>query len=574
VIPALRRLFNGPSRQRNLSYLALAAYLLAQFGRGTGSTLLPFDSLDIITPIFSTLTAAQLFGPSDAIVPNVMGGIPLWALLGAGPLNLVADANVFLGGFFALVVIESTIRILALWAMSRLLVTFTGIKDLTVAWGVSLCFAILPICYPLLGVMLLTPLVALSFLELLSGRQWWWAAGLIAYPLFCPLPLGFPVFFLLGGIALYCCANKRALIPQAAFILVLFATFYAAVEYRILLQVFFHQGFISHRIERGWPLFDMMAALIKMRYELLTGTGEIFISSCIFPFILLNVIWVLCAPRRYLTKFPRPLWLFIALHISMAVLSAFWFTSPFLAFQDWLGITNLNIGRFIYLWPILLYTIWALALTALPSKRPYRLAVIAVQFTYLCIVSQALSAFFDPHAMSYEQFFSPRLFAKVRDAIGEPQSSYRVVSLGLPPNVPLYSGFYTLDGYLNNYPLEYKHRFRSVIAPDLDQSDHTAAMVRSRIFGNLLNIYAGDIGWYYFIDIDIAPGEAQYRLRQAPPIHMESDLSGFYPFGARYLLSAVEIADAWKNGLTLMGVFADDNSPYVIRLYRIHKPVG
>ena len=55
---------------------------------------------------------------------------------------------------------------------------------------------------------------------------------------------------------------------------------------------------------------------------------------------------------------------------------------------------------------------------------------------------------------------------------------------------------------------------------------------------------------------------------------MASDLSGFYQYGVRYLLSAVEIADAWKNGLSPLGVFADDNSPYIIRLYRIQKPAS
>jgi hypothetical protein len=163
----------------------------------------------------------------------------------------------------------------------------------------------------------------------------------------------------------------------------------------------------------------------------------------------------------------------------------------------------------------------------------------------------------------------------VRDAIGQPQDSYRIVSLGFPANVPLYSGFYTFDGYLNNYPLEHKRQFRKVMAPDLDAVGLVPAMMRGRFDwnGNFLYIYTKELGWFQLGERFMTRGESQFRLRTANPIHMESDLSGFYQYGVRYLLSAVEIDDAWKNGLTLADTFSDGSSPYIIRLYRIHKPV-
>ena len=567
--------FTGQNRQKNICYLALAIYLLAQFGRGTNSTLLIFDNLEIITPMFSTLTPEQLFGRNDAIIPNIMGGIPLWAILGAGPLNLVADANVFLGGFMAIVVVESIIRLLALWSMPKLLLRYASIKDPTIAWGVGLCFSVLPVCFPLLGVILLMPLVALSFLELLVGRKKWWAAGLAVYPLFCPLPLGFPVFFLLGGIALYRFRNNHTLLLRALYIFGLFMVFYAAIEYRILLQVFLHQGFVSHRTERAHPSLDIPTAIHDAGSLLLTGDGELYTSGQILPFVLFSIVYVLCIPKQFLNKFPKVLWLFFALHIMLALLAAFWNTAPLLIVQSLLHIEDINVRRFIYIWPILLYTAWAIALKALPSRWPCSQIILAGQFVYLCFLSQAAIALSDSQAMSYEQFFSAPLFAKVQEAIGEPQSSYRVVSLGLPANIPLYSGFYTLDGYLNNYPLEYKHRFRSVIAPDLDQDGVIFAYMRGKFDwnGNFLNIFTGDLGWYFLGDRYVSRGKAQYMMLNAAPIHLKSDLSGFYPFGVRYLLSAVEITDAWKNGLTLVGVFSDKKSPYIIHLYRIHKPL-
>lgn len=45
---------------------------------------------------------------------------------------------------------------------------------------------------------------------------------------------------------------------------------------------------------------------------------------------------------------------------------------------------------------------------------------------------------------------------EIKDYIGKPQSSYRVGSIGLHPSVSQESGFYTVDGYVNSYPLAYK----------------------------------------------------------------------------------------------------------------------
>jgi hypothetical protein len=398
--------------------------------------------------------------------------------------------------------------------------------------------------------------------------------------LFCPLPLGFPVFFMLGGMMLYNSFKNRALFLRALYILVPFAVFYAAVEYRILFQVLFHWGFTSHRTERVWPVFDTWTNIHDIPRLMLTGEGEIYTSGYILPVILLTITWVLCVPKKFLSGFPKILWLFLVAHALMAFLFAMWFTPVLQPLLIWSHLDDLYLCRFAYMWDILLYTGWALALAALPSKRMYRRILIVIQLVYLCSVSQTAAVLHDPHAMTYEQFYSPRLFAKIRDAIktvdGKDQDSYRVVSLGMPANVPLYSGFYTLDGYLNNYPVEYKDRFRAVIAPDLDQEGLVPAMMRGKFDwnGNFLYIYTPELGWYQLGDRYISRGQAQYNLRGANPIHMHSDLSGFYHYDTRYLLSAVEIADAWKNGLTLLGVFTDDNSPYIIRLYRIHKPVG
>ena len=42
---------------------------------------------------------------------------------------------------------------------------------------------------------------------------------------------------------------------------------------------------------------------------------------------------------------------------------------------------------------------------------------------------------------------------EIDDAIGRDKSTYRVAHLGVSPAPALMHGFYTVDGYSNNYPL-------------------------------------------------------------------------------------------------------------------------
>ena len=71
---------------------------------------------------------------------------------------------------------------------------------------------------------------------------------------------------------------------------------------------------------------------------------------------------------------------------------------------------------------------------------------------------------------SFDRFFAQDLFTDIDKYIGRPKESYRVVSIGMYAGIAEFNGFYTLDGYLNNYSLEYKRQFRKIIWKELDKS--------------------------------------------------------------------------------------------------------
>ena len=71
--------------------------------------------------------------------------------------------------------------------------------------------------------------------------------------------------------------------------------------------------------------------------------------------------------------------------------------------------------------------------------------------------------------LSYKQFFDEDTMKDIKNFINKPLESYHVVSFGLNPAIPLFSGFYCLDGYSTNYKLSYKKEFRNIIKNELEK---------------------------------------------------------------------------------------------------------
>ena len=75
------------------------------------------------------------------------------------------------------------------------------------------------------------------------------------------------------------------------------------------------------------------------------------------------------------------------------------------------------------------------------------------------------------HVDSWRKYYAEDLFAKVEETIGKNKNEYKVACIGVNSSVALFNGFYTVDGYSTDYPLEYKHRFRKVIEKELDKDE-------------------------------------------------------------------------------------------------------
>lgn len=166
----------------------------------------------------------------------------------------------------------------------------------------------------------------------------------------------------------------------------------------------------------------------------------------------------------------------------------------------------------------------------------------------------------DSALLSWDEYYAPDVFDEaakfIEDTTGEKKEDYRCVSLGITPAAALYNGFSCLDGYSNNYDVEYKHEFRRIIAPELAKNDYIRYYFDE--WGNRCYAFAAQIpgyvtvekGGFYFSDLDL-------------------DIEAFKDMGGRYIFSAAYIDNAAELGLKQLNQepIQTDKSYYQLYIY-------
>lgn len=168
----------------------------------------------------------------------------------------------------------------------------------------------------------------------------------------------------------------------------------------------------------------------------------------------------------------------------------------------------------------------------------------------------------DYNAISYGDYYAlgvmEQVEAYIRENAGLVQNEYRVASLGIDPAAALYAGFYTLDGYSNNYALSYKHSFRRIIAPELEKSGYLRDYYDG--WGNRCYLLSAECPAYYTVE------KGGFFFQD-----LKLDANVMRDMGCRYVLSAAYIANAGETGLALVREepFQTEDSYYNIYLYEV-----
>jgi hypothetical protein len=573
----------------------MSAWMVCLYHGGEQSYVRIHDCLDSNIPMYSLFMQSDAyFAGSDAVFQPLLGGVPRNCLPGETSLQLLPYR--YLSAFHAFVLCEFLVKAAALMGMALLLRRhLVPNAPNIVVCGAAFCFSLLPF-YPCSGLTVAgQPLLLYAVLNLRNRDMRvgnWLIVGLFPF-LSSLVTIGFVLIPLLALCVVYEAVKRRkATVPLlAAWLLLTFG--YAIAEYRLLLQVFAVKGFVSHRVEFGAGdgqtfVSAVKGAILNFIY------GHNHVESAQFPVIMLAcavaiAAWMIDRYRRARWAAPTAAGAvadqrydavalvavcFLCGLISLWYGLVFWSATGRIINATGIGVLRaMHFERVNWLHPFLWGLAFAFALAVIWRKARFGafLVVLLIAFQAAMAVRAHERQNYDQiivngnkapeRRLTFGQFFSAPLFAEIKNYIGRPQDSYCVVSLGMYPSIPLYNGFYTADGYLQNYSLDYKHRFRKVIAGELEKDEDLQTYFDG--WASRCYLFAHGLG-------------RQYLYTKKDPIrsveHLDIDTAALRELGVEYIFSAVDIRDHKSLGLRLERVFERDDSPWQIYLYSIERP--
>lgn len=560
-------------QDKNRAYAAIAIavlclYLLPFIVLGPNIKPLVHDTIDSTIVWYKLLSeSGQMFGPLGSTVPQIMGGLPRNTLF--SEINFVTLSFHFLGMLPAYVLNVVLIHAVALAGMWLLLKKhfLKEEKYLAIAAGCAIAFALLPF-WPLGGLSVAgLPLALYAFLNI---RQKPWAKKdwliIIAMPFFASFIYSF-VFFLFGMLLLWLYDLWKAKKPNMAFFAAMaaMAAIFLAAEYRLAYSMFFDPSYVTHRIEfQGYPTDFLRVALRSGRSFLF---GQYHAASMHLFIILPTAAAALLMAFLKKAKF-RMLLLLLTILAAIALfgetISGWAALEPLKAQVSILKTFAFN--RFYFLAPLLWGLVFAFSLKIIFDnlKHGKRIALaliilqVALLFCYFdgAIQPGGLGIIIEP-GQTWGEFYSEPLFGEISDFIGKAQSSYKIVNIGISPGIAQYNGFYTLDGYSINYPLEFKHRFREIIEKELGKSPSLEQYFDG--WGSKCYIFAAELG-----------GKVNCTKGTCPAVeNLELNTQTMKEMGAEYVFSAVEIKNAAQNNFEFQKTFESQGSPWKIWLYKV-----
>ena len=468
------------------------------------------------------------------------------------------------------------VQIIAYLGMYLLLTRITG-NRLTAAI-VSFLFGLLPF-YSVYGLSVMgQPLLWYALIELWDKRTWkaYLIAGIFA-AFSSPILIGFADCVLILVFMILSVKNRHRM-NSYLMILVLIGAVYA-VLYKDLIREVFDHHYISHRSESVLDSQNWFQAFFLM----LRGEQQHAVSNhmIFLPWALGIAATGILFKQHLEIKAKKQLGILIAL-IGLAVLiAAFYatFNSPLVVnLREQAGgiVKSFQIDRIYWFYPGLWFLI--LGITAgllaesgwkqsdgkwLVVRRRLSALLCAVMLgmvTYQSVIDSNIkrdagNLIGKNNEPTFQSFYSPELFREINQFIKRPQNDYKVASIGLYPSVSLYNGFYCIDGYSNNYPLEYKHRFREVIAEELMKSETIRTYFDE--WGNRCYLFTAETGTFSYYT----------KNNQLPIKHLQLNTQALKTLGCEYIFSGVSIENAEENGWNLLGIFENENSPYRICVY-------
>lgn len=567
-----------------------------------------FDNLDSTVVWYKILAnSGMIFADNSAIIPNMMNGLPRASYF--GEFNVILWLYYFFETKTAYIINEVIIHLVAFFSMylflKKYVVTEKSYYQNVPIFIGALYFSLIPYWSGAGLTIASIPLATYVLLNIKNNidTKWDWVF-LIILPLYSSF-IFFYIFYISFAILyLIWISIQNRQIPKRFFLaLFLMGTVFLLTEYRLLYAMFIDSGFISHRTE--FDVFykhDFLTTYKSIQNFFLHGHPS-HVSSLqsyyVLPIIFISLL--LSLSKKYFNKkesfiilslimlsFIVDFWTLILNELySLAIIIAFLFyllifskkdkiIATLMLFQIFIislsfcqvyneckFISNsipllkeFNITRLAFIQPVLL------ALTLVYSTQVF---LKKLQFTHIFIfiflIFQIMLnikySFYQTketsNYASFEQYYAPKLFKKIKQTIPEPLNTIRVISYGIEPAVTLYNGFHTIDGYSVNYPIDYKYKFRNIIAQYLDKKENKEAR----------KIYDKWGGKPYILSTTVT---LKFYKKDIKLKNINFNIQALYDLNTNYIISSYQLKD---NNLIYLNKFKGKKNSWDIYVYKI-----
>lgn len=548
------------SKTMIISSIVFLLYSLPWILLNENSYILIHDNLESNLVWFKTLIQSNMLFVGNYVQVPMLMDAPRVSL--GSEFNLQLFFYYFFEPYNAYVTNQIIIRIIAFFGMYLLTYNYIFKKEYQqYSILMALTYSLLPF-WPSGGLSVAgLPLITYVFLNLYNHnstpKEW---LTIIIFPFYSSFVLSmiFYIFFL-GLFWINSLRLKKSNIYFTTAIF-LFIGMYILTNYRLFEAFLFSSDFVSHRVERVSEYKTIFESILSSIKHFIGGQYHAHSLHVIFlPLVLFVFIHA-----RLTNNINRIFELLFFLNISISIWYGFWKFEGWESIKESVTILNsLNLSRFHFLTPILWYILFAFSIKYfleninMRNKNLIILFLVVLQIIFLFLKSDFVQTYKKEH-ITYKEFYSKNLFNDVNSFINKNKNKYKVVSIGIHPAIARYNGFYTADGYLANYSLEYKKRFRKIIEKELEKSNKLKKSFDN--WGNRCYLFVNEVGYNFTRIKDMTK-----------PINIDIDTDGLKDLSVEYIFSSYKIKNFEENNLELLKLFQDQDSAWDIYLYKIKE---
>lgn len=444
-------------------------YFMPYFVLGENAIFPVIDNMDCYY-VWNKIAALPqyAFAPPGSIIQEYMNGLPKFTLLNG--ISVYYVLNLFLPCFYATVAHIILVHFLAATGMYFLSKKYVTPASTTASIIAGLLYGFQNFIYAYSLSFSLLPLVIISFVRFYKGennyRDW---ILICVYPFLSNLQsVG---IFVLGAwlMATTVLTIKSRKNLSLFFPAIIMTALYYCNNYPTINNLLFKSYFISHRS-------DFKYINDSTNFVHSAGRGNTIIAL-LFQ-LKLFIIGGMAVAGMYIQKKKERHLLMLLLAITIL-----FELEPFLLYNGFVDFLKAKfevlkmyhfdkVFVFKTIFQVMVYAISFSYFLLLIQNKLINIgfAVIIIMYTLTLPIhwKPILGKEWSLVGRSFKGYYSPDLFDSIKRTINMPVQDYRVASFGIHPAAALYNGLYTVDGYINNYPISYKQQFRAVIAKDID----------------------------------------------------------------------------------------------------------